>query len=231
MTGAAIFGAQGRMGKLIYEEIKDRFDLIQTFDTGDTLKLDPSVQVVFDFSLPSAWNDLDRLIAGTDVALVSGTTGLGEAETRLRTRWAANHPVFYSSNMSVGIYVLGKLMDTASQMLGDSFDRELIEFHHRSKKDNPSGTALSLLNNWDGDRVFGRQKNTGERAPGTVGVHSVRGGDIAGEHHLYFLGEGERLTISHLATERRVFALGAVRAAEFIMGKPAGMYSMEDMLG
>ena len=231
MTGAAIFGAQGRMGRLIYEEVKDRFDLIQIFDTGDTLKLDPSVEVVFDFSLPSAWNDLDRLIAGTEVALVSGTTGLGEAETRLLTRWAASHPVFYSSNMSVGIHVLGKLMDTASQMLGDSFDRELIEFHHRRKKDSPSGTALSLLNNWDGERVFGRQKNTGERVPGTVGVHSVRGGDVAGEHHLYFLGEGERLTISHLATERRVFALGAVRAAEFIAGKPAGMYSMEDMLG
>lgn len=231
MTKVAVFGADGRMGRLIIEEAPGRLDLVQTFDTGDELMLNSSVEVVIDFSLPSAWNNLNTLIAGTDAALVSGTTGLGESERILLNNWKTSRPVFYSSNMSVGIYVLGKLMETASDLLDDSFDRELIEFHHRRKKDSPSGTALSLLKTWDGDKVYGRHGNTGERETGTVGVHAVRGGDVTGEHHLHFLGEGERLTISHLATNRRVFAMGAIRAADFIAGKTPGMYSMEDMLG
>ncbi len=231
MTKVAVFGADGRMGRLIIEEAPGRLDLVQTFDAGDELTLSSSVEVVIDFSLPSAWNSLNTLIAGTDVALVSGTTGLGESERILLNNWKTSRPVFYSSNMSVGIFVLGKLMETASDLLDDSFDRELIEFHHRRKKDSPSGTALSLLKIWDGDKVYGRHGNTGERETGTVGVHAVRGGDVTGEHHLHFLGEGERLTISHLATDRRVFALGAIRAADFIAGKTPGMYSMEDMLG
>lgn len=231
MTRVAIFGANGRMGRLIAEEAPGRFDLVQAFDAGDDFKLDSSVEVVIDFSLPSAWNDLNTLIAGTDAALVSGTTGLDESERSLLNKWIASRPVFYSSNMSVGIHVLGKLMETASGMLGDSFDRELIEFHHRRKKDSPSGTALSLLKGWDGEKVFGRHGNTGEREFGTVGVHAVRGGDVVGEHHLHFLGDGERLTVSHLATDRRVFALGAIRAADFIVGRPPGIYTMEDMLG
>lgn len=121
-------------------------------------------------------------------------------------------------------------METASSMLGDDFDRELIEFHHRRKKDSPSGTALSLLKNWDGEKVYGRHGDTGERKSGTVGVHAVRGGDVVGEHHLYFMGDGERLTVSHQATDRRVFALGAIRAADFIVSKSSGLYNMEDML-
>jgi len=230
MTRVAIFGAEGRMGRLLTTEAEGRIDLVQSFDTEDELTLDPSVEVVIDFSLPSAWNNLDTLIRGTDVALVSGTTGLGEDQVALLRKWKANHPVFYSANMSVGIHVLGRLMELASSMLGENFDRELIEFHHGNKNDSPSGTALSLLKNWDGDRVFGRNGNIGKRKKGSVGVHSVRGGDVTGEHHLYFLGEGERLTLSHMATNRRVFALGAIRAADFVAGKPSGMYSMEDML-
>ncbi|MCK5842114.1 MAG: 4-hydroxy-tetrahydrodipicolinate reductase [Candidatus Sabulitectum sp.] len=232
MTRVAVFGAAGRMGRLIAAEAAaGTVDMIQAFDAGDELTLDPSVEVVLDFSLPSAWNDLDGLLKGTGVALVSGTTGLGEKEIALLHQWKASHPVFYSSNMSVGIHVLGRLMELASGMLGENFDRELIEFHHRNKKDSPSGTALSLLKNWDGERVFGRRGNTGERKTGSVGVHAVRGGDVTGEHHLYFMGDGERLTLSHMATDRRVFALGAIRAAVFVAGKPPGMYSMEDMLG
>ncbi len=100
-------------------------------------------------------------------------------------------------------------------MLGDPFDRELIEFHHNRKVDSPSGTALTLLKNW----------------PGSAGVHSIRGGDITGEHHLHYLGQGERLVLSHIATDRRVFALGAIRGAEFIVNSEPGLYGMEDMLG
>lgn len=231
MTKVAIFGANGRMGRLITHEAQGRLDVVQTLDEGDDLLLNPSVQVVIDFSLPSAWNSLNALISRTDVALVSGTTGLEEQERKLLEGWITCHPVFYSSNMSVGIHVLSRLMEVASGMLDDSFDRELIEFHHRKKKDSPSGTALSLMEKWGGEKVYGRIGNTGERECGTVGVHAVRGGDVVGEHHLHFLGEGERLTISHLVTDRKVFALGAIRAAGFLAGKPPGMYTMEDMLG
>lgn len=231
MTAAAVFGAAGRMGKLIVSEAAGRLEVIQTIDTGSRMKLDPAVEVVIDFSLSDAWRDLNSLLADSSVPLVSGTTGLGEQEIELMKHWASNRPVFYSSNMSVGIHVLGKLMDVSSKLLDDSFDRELVEFHHRRKKDSPSGTALSLLDHWNNTRVFGRDGDSGERKPGTVGVHCVRGGDVVGEHHLHFMGDGERLTISHVATDRKVFALGALRAANFVIGKPPGLYSMEDMLG
>jgi 4-hydroxy-tetrahydrodipicolinate reductase len=231
MTRVAIFGSEGRMGRLFLSQASEKLKIIQTFDKGDSCKLDSSVEVVIDFSQASAWRDLDTLLTGTDAALVSGTTGPEINESRLLEKWISRRPVFYSSNMSVGIYVLGKLMKAATDMLGDSFDHELVEFHHRKKKDSPSGTALSLLENWPGRAVFGRSGDSGEREPGTAGVHSVRGGDVAGEHHLYFLGNGERLTISHTATDRMIFVHGAVRAAEFIAGKPSGLYGMEDMLG
>ncbi|MCD6588690.1 MAG: 4-hydroxy-tetrahydrodipicolinate reductase [Candidatus Fermentibacteraceae bacterium] len=230
MTRVAIFGSAGRMGRLFASQASGKLEIVQTFDKGDNYKLNSSVEVVIDFSQISAWEDLDTLLDGTDVALVSGTTGTEVNESRLLKKWASTRPVFYSSNMSIGIYVLGKLMKVATDMLGDSFDHELVEFHHRNKKDSPSGTALSLLENWPDRVVFGRNGDSGEREPGTAGVHSVRGGDVAGEHHLYFLGDGERLTISHIATDRKIFVAGAVRAAVFIKKKPVGLYGMEDML-
>jgi len=231
MTKVAIFGSEGRMGRLFASRALGKLEIVQTFDKGDSCKLNSSVEVVIDFSQASAWEDLNTLLTGTDAALVSGTTGTGVNESRYLEKWSSVRPVFYSSNMSIGIYVLGKLMRIATDMLGDSFDRELVEFHHRNKKDSPSGTALSLLKNWPGRVVIGRNGDSGEREPGTAGVHSVRGGDVAGEHHLYFLGNGERLAISHTATDRIVFVHGAIRAAEFIAGRPSGLYGMEDMLG
>jgi len=230
VTKVAIFGSEGRMGRLFTRESSGKLEIVQTFDKGDSYKLNSSVEVVIDFSQASAWNDLDTLLSGTEAALVSGTTGTGVDESSYLEKWSSERPVFYSSNMSIGIYVLGNLMRIATDMLGDSFDHELVEFHHRNKKDSPSGTALSLLENWPGRVVIGRNEDSGERESGTAGVHSVRGGDVAGEHHIYFLGDGERLTISHTATDRAVFVHGAIRAAEFIAGKPYGLYGMGDML-
>jgi 4-hydroxy-tetrahydrodipicolinate reductase len=231
MLTAAVFGSEGRMGRLIAEEAAGKLSIVQTFDRGDRYILDSSVEVVIDFSQASAWENLDALLTGTNAALVSGTTGSGITESSLLEKWSSSRAVFYSSNMSIGIFVLGRLMRDATEMLGDSFDRELVEFHHRRKKDSPSGTALSLLENWDGPAVSDRSGDSGERQMGTVGVHSVRGGDVTGEHHLYFLGDGERLTLSHIATDRKIFASGAVRAAVFVAGKPCGLYGMEDLLG
>lgn len=215
MIPAAVFGAAGRMGGLILREAPGHLDILQTFDRGDTMELASEVRVVLDFSLPGAWDHLNSLLRGSSARLVSGTTGLEPRHHRLLQGWSRERAVFYSSNMSVGIYVLEKLMKQANAMLGDPFDRQLIEFHHSRKVDSPSGTALTLLKNW----------------PGSAGVHSIRGGDITGEHHLHYLGQGERLVLSHIATDRRVFALGAIRGAEFIVNEEPGLYGMEDMLG
>ncbi|OPX28406.1 MAG: hypothetical protein B1H09_07915, partial [Gemmatimonadaceae bacterium 4484_173] len=137
MTRVAIFGSDGRMGRLFTGGSSGKLDIVQTFDKGDSYKLDSSVEVVIDFSQVSAWGDLDTLLTGNEAALVSGTTGTGVNENRLLDKWSSVRPVFYSSNMSIGIYVLGELMRIATDMLGDSFDHELVEFHHRNKKDSP----------------------------------------------------------------------------------------------
>lgn len=216
MIKAALFGSRGRMGRLLAEGSFDGVEFIQGFDSGDDPTLDPRVQVVVDFSLPRAWNDLNRLLGGNTVPLVSGTTGLKQAELELLHRWAEERPVFYSSNMSVGVFVLNRLAEKAQELLDDSWDRELIEFHHRGKLDRPSGTAKKLMENW----------------PGNTPSHSIRGGDLAGEHQLHYMGTGERLILTHSASSRGVFAAGAVRAAVFIAGrKSPGLYGMEDMLG
>jgi 4-hydroxy-tetrahydrodipicolinate reductase len=230
VTEAAVFGARGRMGRMMIREAEGRFAVVEEIDAGHSMELDPSVKVVFDFSLPSAWNDLNRLLSGSSAALVSGTTGLEDSHRKMLRSWSRRIPVFYSSNMSIGVHVMGKAAALAQGLLGEGFDCELIEFHHGGKADSPSGTALGLLEITGGRRVHGRKGITGPREKGTVGVHSVRGGDVPGEHHLYFLGQGERLVLSHIATDRRIFALGALRAAEFVLGKDPGLYGMEDML-
>lgn len=231
MIPVAVFGAMGRMGKLIQAGSFSNIEIIQTFDQGDALKLKPGVKVLIDFSLPAAWHSLDLLLETGDAALVSGTTGIQEEEKALLKKWAAVRPVFYSSNMSVGIHVMKKLLVQAESMLGESFDVELVEFHHNRKIDSPSGTALKLLEGIPGRRVHGREGAEGPRNSGDVGVHSIRGGDVAGEHHVHFLGQGERLVLSHTATDRKIFAQGALRAVEFVVNKAPGLYGMEDMLG
>lgn len=215
MIPIAVFGAAGRMGRLVRSEAVGDVQVVQLFDQGDGASLDPAVKAVVDFSLPGAWNSLDAILQGSSAALVSGTTGLLPPQRELLKKWSSERPVFYSANMSIGVFALHRLMKLADELLGGSFDRELIEFHHNRKLDSPSGTALSLLAGWPADTPF----------------HSVRGGDITGEHHLHYMGQGERLVLSHIATDRRVFALGALRAVRFICRiREPGLYGMEDML-
>lgn len=215
MINLTLFGAKGRMGSLIQAEAGGDTAVVQCIDATDPLRLDASSDAVVDFSLASAWNSLDELLHGTSVPLVSGTTGLKKPQLELLEKWSCERPVFYSANMSVGVFVLHKLMKRAEELLDESWDRELIEFHHNRKLDSPSGTALSLLENW----------------PGNAPAHSIRGGDVTGEHHLYYMGQGERLVLSHIATDRRVFALGALKAVRYLSGlREPGLYGMEDML-
>jgi len=233
-----IFGSEGRMGKLIREEAGD--SVIACYDVippgiGSYTPVPEAVDVVLDFSLPSAWKDLDRLLDTTSAALVTGTTGLGPSEKEMLISWSGERAVFSSSNMSIGIYVLGKLLATAGQMLAEDFDLEIVECHHAGKVDSPSGTALALNDIWKknggGNReTLGRSGKTGPRPHDETGIHSIRGGDVAGDHQLHLLGKGERLLLAHMATGRSTFATGALKAAEFVIGKTPGLYSMDDLM-
>jgi len=233
-----LFGSEGKMGQLIREEAGDSvvacYDRIPPGLKTDT-PIPEEVDVVIDFSLPSAWNDLDKLLSPSSASLVTGTTGLGYTEKEMLARWARDRAVFVSSNMSIGIYVLGKLLASAAKMLAGDFDLEIVECHHSKKVDSPSGTALTLFEIWEksgggGRKVYGRSGQTGPRPSGEIGIHSLRGGDVVGDHQLYLLGKGERLLLSHSATGRRTFAAGALKAAEFVNDKPPGIYTMDDMM-
>ncbi|MCK5116420.1 MAG: 4-hydroxy-tetrahydrodipicolinate reductase [Candidatus Aegiribacteria sp.] len=233
-----VFGSEGRMGRLLREEAGD--SVIACYDmlppgTRIDVPLPEEVDVVLDFSLPSAWKDLDSLLSTSGAALVTGTTGMGTEEMEMLAKWSKVRAVFASSNMSVGIYVLGKLLAYAAEMLAGDFDLEIVECHHAEKVDSPSGTALTLAGIWEecgggGQKMFGRSGAAGPRSPGETGIHSLRGGDVAGDHQLHLLGKGERLTLSHSATGRRTFAAGALKAAEYINGKSPGIYTMDDLI-
>ncbi|HEX5727150.1 MAG TPA: 4-hydroxy-tetrahydrodipicolinate reductase [Longimicrobiaceae bacterium] len=200
-----------------------------------------AADVVVDFSAPEA---LRRLLSthGDALAgkgLVVGTTGLGDEERGLLREAAARAAVLQSANFSVGVNLLLALAERAAAVLDDGYDVEIVEAHHRRKADAPSGTALEL-GRWvargrgvelDAVRVDGRSGRPGERPRGEIGFHAVRGGDIVGEHRVMFIGERERIELAHLAQDRALFAEGALRAAKWIAGKPAGSYSMADVLG
>lgn len=228
----AVFGALGRMGRLLTEEAPlFSIEITAGLDRGSPPVLPAGTDIVLDFSSPDAWKDLDTVLDCSPAGLVSGTTGLGPDALSMLRRWSLERPVFHSPNMSTGVFVLNSLVRKARDMLGEGFDLEVVEIHHRNKEDSPSGTALSLIQGMPGHRVLGRNGFTGRRPRGDIGVHSLRGGDVPGEHQVHLMGDGERLCLTHSATGRRVFALGALRAALFLIGKPPGLYGMEDMLG
>jgi 4-hydroxy-tetrahydrodipicolinate reductase len=228
----AVFGVRGRMGGMVVREAEgSSVEVIAGFDRGQKMVLPPETEVVIDFSSPAAWKDLDHLLEGSSAGLVSGTTGLDSSARALLDRWSGERAVFYSANMSPGVFVMKALLREARRMLGDRFDLEVVEIHHRNKADSPSGTALSLLEGMPDRMVFGRNPGSGTRQAGETGVHSLRGGDVYGEHQAHLLGDGERLCITHMATGRRVFALGALNASQFLAGRAPGLYGMEDLFG
>lgn len=191
---------------------------------------------VIDFSTPEAVPGLAHAAARHHCAIVSGTTRLDEAAVRALDNAAKHVPVLWAPNTSVGIHVLRELCAAAARALGPGFDVEVVEAHHRAKVDAPSGTAGALVAAVKAARpelveVRGRDGDVGPRTADEIGVLAVRGGDVIGEHTVMFLGQGERLEITHRATNRDLFARGALRAARFLVGKPAGRYSMADVMG
>ncbi|MFG0748796.1 4-hydroxy-tetrahydrodipicolinate reductase [Acinetobacter ursingii] len=195
--------------------------------------------VVIDFTAPSATEQHLKLCAEAGVAMVIGTTGFSDAQKQLLNDTATQTPVVYAANYSVGVNVSIKLLELAAKVFGDSVDIEIIEAHHRHKVDAPSGTALmmgeaiadTLGRDLKQDAVYCREGHTGPRERQSIGFQTIRGGDIVGEHTAMFIGEGERVEITHKATSRMNFAAGAVRAAAWVVGREARKYDMKDVLG
>jgi len=195
--------------------------------------------VVVDFTSFEASAGHAEICAEKGVALVIGSTGFTK-EARARVEMAARHvPIVLSPNMSVGVNALFALVAQAASVLGDAYDVEIVEMHHKKKKDAPSGTAMrlaevaaeALSRDPARDLQFSRHGLIGERPPREIGVQTLRGGDVVGEHTVYFVGEGERIELTHRATSRDQFARGAIRAARWVVGKRPGVYDMADVLG
>jgi 4-hydroxy-tetrahydrodipicolinate reductase len=195
---------------------------------------------IIDFSLPAATMELIDAIEVNPKPLVIGTTGLDESHVERIVKASGKAPILYSPNMSMAVNLLFKLTELASKALGNRFDIEVFESHHRFKKDAPSGTAKKLLSTIkdnipelkDCREIAGREGiSDTERSKNEVGVFAMRGGDIVGEHTVYYIGTGERIELTHRATSREIFAEGAVTALEYVIEKEPGLYSMYDVLG
>jgi len=235
-------GAQGRMGRAI-ASIADEKDcrIVAGVDLGD----DPAAviddcDVVIDFSLQEATLPVAKLTAERGKPIVIGTTGQSAEDREAITALSSRIPMVWAGNFSTGVNLLFYLTQKAAEVLDaeSDFDPEVIEMHHRHKKDAPSGTAERLLeilkesrSLGDADVAHGRQGITGERPAAQIGSHALRGGDVVGDHLVMFAGSGERLELTHRATDRVIFAAGALRAAKWAVAQPAGLYSMQDVLG
>jgi len=207
--------------------------------TSDIEKFLTAADVVIDFSIAPATERLLPMCASQRIPMVIGTTGLGASGRAAVERAAERLPVVFAPNYSQGVNALFFLAARATELMGTGFDAEIVEVHHRHKVDSPSGTAVRLAEvvshakKLDAERAFthGRSGHVGARPKEEVGVMALRGGDVVGEHTLYLVGEGERLELTHRATDRSIFARGAVRAAHWVAGRPAGLYDMADVMG
>jgi 4-hydroxy-tetrahydrodipicolinate reductase len=222
----ALFAPEGRMGQAIAEAVANdqAFELAE--DHGD---------VLVDFSAPDALSaSLDRAISA-GVPILVGTTGLNAEHDAMIAKAAETIAVLRAANTSLGVALLADLVERAARVLGPEWDVEIVEAHHNRKADAPSGTALHLgdaakRGRGGGADERGRDGTGLKRAPGAIGYASVRGGTVAGDHDVLFLGPEERLILSHRAESRAIFARGALTAARFLHGKPAGLYTMQDVI-
>ncbi|NCP12652.1 MAG: 4-hydroxy-tetrahydrodipicolinate reductase [Sphingomonadales bacterium] len=241
MTTIGILGSEGRMGRAI-AALADESDaaIAAGIDQdGDPLALARSCDVLIDFSAPEALESHLEAAVAAKTPIVIGTTGLEERHHWLIDEAAHDIAVLQTGNTSLGVTMLAKLVAEAAARLGDDWDIEIVETHHRHKVDAPSGTALLLgeaAANGRGIELAdhserGRDGQARARSKGAIGFASLRGGSVAGDHAVAFLGEGERITLSHSAESRTIFARGAMRAAGWIARQPPGRYSMEDVLG
>lgn len=257
-----VVGAAGRVGKRIVSlaMTSHRFDIVAAIEREDHpdigkdaglvaaaagmnldlgTELPPAADVAIDFSQPEAADKTFDYCSDNGVALVLGTTGLSSQQREKIKTVSQNTPIIYATNMSVGMNVLFSLVGKVANMLGQDYDIEIVEQHHRFKKDAPSGSALTLAENickatgrdFPDALTHVRSGKDALREKGTIGMHAIRAGDITGKHEVIFSALGETVTLSHSAHSRDTFARGALRAAEWLIGKKPALYSMADVLG
>lgn len=236
-----VTGSLGRMGKAVVNCAAgdDTLTVVHQIDVGDNL-LDvlPACDTVIDFSFHTFTTELLRGCADLGKNVVMGTTGHTAEELRAIEEAATKVPMVFAPNFSVGVNLLFWMSRKASDILGEGFDIEVMEMHHRLKKDAPSGTAKRLAEiltdsrglTYDEHARHGREGIIGERPAKEIGVHALRGGDVVGDHTVTYAGIGERVELTHRASSRDTFANGALRAAKWLQGKPAGLYDMQDVL-
>ena len=260
----AIVGASGRMGRMLIESaLKDGgVELVAAIDqpgpsaigkdagelvgmpcgvnvTSDTEAAIAKADCLIDFTRPEGTLEHLAICRRHKVGIVIGTTGFGDDGKQAIAAASREIPIVFAPNMSVGVNVVFKLLDTASRILAEGYDVEIVEAHHKHKIDAPSGTALrmgevvaqALGRDLKECAVYGREGVTGERDSSTIGFATVRGGDIVGDHTVMYCGTGERVEISHKAGSRMPYALGSLRAARFLAGKESGLFDMQDVLG
>lgn len=265
MIKVIVCGALGRMGSTIVRLLSNEEDMTVVAgveapnhpdlggDLGESLglgKLDAELtsnlstvidkcDCIVEFTNPKATIEHLNSADKTAKPYLAGTTGLNPEQLRRIEKYAAHAPILVSPNMSVGVNLLFKLAPKMAKTLGDSYDIEIIEAHHKMKADAPSGTARrlgkliaeALGRKLEKVGVYGRKGLTGERFEGEIGIHSVRGGDITGDHTVLYAGQGERIELTHRAHSRETFAHGALQAIRFIVGAKPGLYDMMDVLG
>ena len=240
MTKILLNGAKGRMGRAISAAAAEcACEIAAACDMGDNpADFIANCDVVVDFSFREATAPLAELCAKEGKALVIGTTGHTPEQRAEILKCAEKIPVVWAGNYSLGVNLLNYLSRVAAQILDESYDIEIVEMHHRHKKDAPSGTAqklkeivLAARGRGEESVRYGREGQIGERPVGEIGVHALRGGGVVGDHSVIFATDGESLELSHRAADRKVFSKGALAAAKWIVGRPAGLYGMEDVLG
>lgn len=238
----AVAGASGRMGRMLIDAVQaaPECTLAGALDIGCDIRASLSdAQVLIDFTRPEGTMAHLAACRELGVKLVIGTTGFSVAQRAEIEAASRQLAIVMSPNMSVGVNVVLRLLDTAARALADGYDVEIVEAHHRHKVDAPSGTALkmgevvaaALGRDLKDCAVYGREGHTGERDAKTIGFATVRGGDIVGDHTVMFCGTGERVEIAHKSASRATYAQGALRAARFLAGKQRGLFDMNDVLG
>ncbi len=238
----ALIGSSGRMGRAIISAAEDEsaVEIGATVDRGDDGRAAISAcDVVIDFSHADATKTICAAFVAQRKPAVIGTTGHSPEQLAMINEAAAVIPIVLAANFSIGVNALFWLTRHAAALLGHGFDVEIIETHHRLKKDAPSGTAKQLARLLcearalapETDVTHGRSGMIGERPAKQIGMHAIRAGDVVGEHTVLFAGAGERLELTHKASSRDTFAIGALRAAAWVAGRPARLYSMQDVLG
>ena len=244
-----ICGYNGKMGQAVKEIAKncDDCDVVAGVDflcTGeeecrvyeDIRKVQESADVIVDFSNPKALDSILEYSESKLIPAVICTTGFSENQFKKIKEASKNVPIFYSRNMSVGVSLLLELAKISTKILGEEFDIEIIEKHHNQKIDAPSGTAFMIAEAISGEipesvnYVYDRTKNRAPRSKNEIGIHSVRGGTIVGEHEVIFAGDKEIITISHRAESREIFAHGAITAARFLVNQKPGLYDMKNIV-